>query len=110
LATIRMIAHPPVMDPTPGEPVHVQVVASAPMLRVGLERATLAAGLQLANPEAPTAIGLHSADTLPTRATVDLSVGANVVTIALTAVPDRETWMAVWELLGELFDAAAKSP
>jgi hypothetical protein len=110
LATIRMIAHPPAMDPTPGDPVHVQVVASAPMLRVGLERAALAAGLQLANPEAPTAIGLHSADTLPTRAAVDLSVGANLVTIALTAVPDRETWTAVWELLGELFDAAAKSP
>jgi hypothetical protein len=41
---------------------------------------------------------------------VDLSVGANLVTIALTAVPDRETWTAVWELLGELFDAAARPP
>jgi hypothetical protein len=99
-----------VMDPTPGAPVRIQVVASAPMLRVGLERAALAAGLHLTNPEAPTAIGLHSADTPPTRAIVDLSVGANVVTIALRAVPDRDTWMAVWKVLGELFDEVAKSP
>jgi hypothetical protein len=98
------------MDPTAREPLRVQVVASAPLLRVGLERAALAAGLQLSNLQAPAAIGLHSADTPPTRATVDLSVGANLATITLTAVPDRETWTAVRELLGQLFDAAHAPP
>jgi hypothetical protein len=39
---------------------------------------------------------------------VDLSVGANLVTIVLTAVPDRQTWTAVWRLLAELVDTAAK--
>ncbi len=92
------------------EPVDVQVVASAPLLRAGLERATLAAGLQLTHSGAPAAIGLHSADTPPTCATVDLSVGANLVTIALTALPAQETWKAVWGLLSELFDAAAQPP
>jgi hypothetical protein len=39
-----------------------------------------------------------------TAASVDLSVGANQVTIALTAIPDPETWTVVWTLLAELFD------
>jgi hypothetical protein len=98
------------MDPVARQPVSVQVVASAPLLRAGLERAALAAGLQPTHSEAPAAIGLHSSDTAPTRATVDLSVGANLVTIALTAVPGRETWTAVWGLLAELLDSAAESP
>ena len=55
-------------------------------------------------------IGLHSSDIAPTHAAVDLSVGANLVTIALTAVPGPETWAAVWGLLAELFDTAAESP
>jgi len=92
------------MDLTAREPIHVQVVASAPLLRAGLERAVLAAGLQPTHSGVPAAIGLHSADTPPTRATVDLSVGANLVTIALMAPPERLVWTAVWELLGELFD------
>jgi hypothetical protein len=93
------------------EPAHVQIVASAPLLRAGLERAALAAGLQPTHSEAPAAvIGLHSSDTAPTHATVDLSVGANLVTITLTAAPRPETWSAVWGLLAELFDIAAESP
>jgi hypothetical protein len=99
------------MEPSPSQPVRAHVVASAPLLRVGLERAALAAGLQPARPEeAPTVIGLHSADTPPTGATVDLSVGANQVTIAVTAIPDHQTWTAVWQLLGELLDGEDRSP
>jgi hypothetical protein len=86
------------------------VVANAPLLRVGLERAALTAGLLLTSDQAAAAIGLHPADTAPTDASTDLSVGANQVTIALTAIPNRETWMAVWVLLGELFDVAAEAP
>jgi hypothetical protein len=98
------------MDRAPGAPIHASVVANAPLLRVGLERAALTAGLLLTSDQAAAAIGLHPADTAPTDASTDLSVGANQVTIALTAIPNRETWMAVWVLLGELFDVAAEAP
>lgn len=95
------------VDQTASQPVRAQILASAPLLRAGLERAALAAGLQLTEEAQPT-IGLHSSDTGPTRATLDLSVGANLVTIVLTAVPDRQTWTAVWRLLAELVDTAAQ--
>jgi hypothetical protein len=86
------------------------VVASAPLLRAGLERAALVAGLQLASEQAAGAIGLHTPDTAPTNASVDLTVGANHVTIAFTALPEPATWAAVWALLAELFDAVAEPP
>jgi hypothetical protein len=86
------------------------VVASAPLLRAGLERAVLTAGLQLTSDQAAAAIGLHPADTVRSDASVDLSVGANQVTIALSSVPTREIWMAVWVVLGELFDVAGETP
>jgi hypothetical protein len=41
---------------------------------------------------------------------MDLSVGANHVTITLTAIPKPQTWSAAWALLPELFDAVAPSP
>jgi hypothetical protein len=105
LATIPRSRHPLWMDHTASEPVRVQVVATAPLLRAGLERAALAAGLRLTNSEASAAIGLHTPDTAPTDANINLSVGANQVTIALTAIPEREIWRVVWTLLAELFDA-----
>jgi hypothetical protein len=98
------------MDRSPGGPIHALVVASVPLLRVGLERAVLAAGLQLTSEKAVAAIGLHSPDMAPTGIGMDLSVGANQVTIALTAIPEPETWSAVWALLPELFDAVAEAP
>ena len=93
------------MHPVPGAPLRVLVVASAPLLRVGLERAVLATGLQLTSDTTGAAIGLHSADTAPTETGMDLSVGANQVTIILTAIPTPEIWSAAWVLLPELFDA-----
>jgi hypothetical protein len=98
------------MDRSLGPPIRALVVASAPLLRVGLERAVLAAGLELASEEAVAAIGLHTADTAPTGTGMDLSVGANQVTITLTAIPEPETWSAAWALLTELFDAVSPSP
>ena len=92
------------MDPVPRAPIRVLVVASAPLLRVGLERAVLAAGLQPTSDKTGAAIGLHSADTAPTETGMDLSVGANQVTIALTTIPEPPTWSAAWALLPELFD------
>jgi len=86
------------------------IVASAPLLRAGLERAVLAAGLQPTRDTAVAAIGLHTADTAPTGTGMDLSVGDNQVTIVLTAIPKRETWTAAWMLLGELFDTATEAP
>jgi hypothetical protein len=86
------------------------VVANVPLLRVGLERAVLTAGLQLTSDQTAAAIGLHPADTAPTDASMDLSVGANHVTITVTAIPRRETWMAVWVLLSELFDVPGEAP
>ena len=97
------------MDRAPGAPIHALVVANAPLLRVGLERAVLTAGLQLTSDQTAAAIGLHPADTAPTDASMDLSVDANQVAITLTAIPRRETWMAVWVLLGELLDVAAEA-
>jgi hypothetical protein len=41
---------------------------------------------------------------------MDLSVGANQVTIALTAIPEPETWRAAWALLAELLDTGSPSP
>jgi hypothetical protein len=98
------------MHPLPGAPIRVLVVASAPLLRVGLERAVLAAGLQPTSDKTGAAIGLHTADTAPTQTGIDLSVGANQVTITLTAIPKPQTWSAAWALLPELFDAVAPSP
>ena len=98
------------MDPVPGAPLRVLVVASAPLLRVGLERAVRAAGLQPTPDKTIAAIGLHTADTAPTQTGTDLGVGANRVTVALTAIPEPPTWSAVWALLAELFDRAAPSP
>jgi hypothetical protein len=85
-------------------------MASAPLLRAGLERAVLTAGLQPTSDTAVAAIGLHTADTAPTRTAMDLSVGANQVTIALTAIPEPEIWRAVGALLPELFDAVSEAP
>jgi hypothetical protein len=98
------------MDRAQGAPIHASVVANAPLLRVGLERAALTAGLQLTSDQTAAAIGLHPADTAQTDASMDLSIGANQVTITLTAIPTRETWIAVWVLLGELFDVAVEAP
>jgi hypothetical protein len=98
------------MDRASRAPIHVVVVASAPLLRAGLERAVLAAGLQLTSDHAVAAIGLHPLDTSPTSTRLDLSVGANQVTIALSAIPQRELWSAVWTLLFELFDAVTETP
>jgi hypothetical protein len=84
--------------------VRVQVVASAPLLRVGLERAALAAGFEVSDGPGRAAIGLHSADVGPTGAGVDLSVGANTVTVVLNALPDPKSWTAMLALLDELFD------
>jgi hypothetical protein len=64
------------MHRVPGAPIRVLVVASAPLLHVELERAVLAAGLQPTSNKTGAAIGLHSADTAPTGAGMDLSVGA----------------------------------
>jgi hypothetical protein len=97
------------MDRAAGAPIHALVVANAPLLRVGLERAVLTAGLQLTSDQTAAAIGLHPADTAPTDASMDLSVDANQVAITLTVIPRRETWMAVWVLLGELLDVAAEA-
>ena len=96
------------MDRAPRAPIHVVVVASAPLLRAGLERAVLAAGLQLTSDRAAAAVGLHPPDTAPTGTHLDLSVDANQVTIALAAIPERELWSAVWTLLGELFDVVTE--
>jgi hypothetical protein len=59
---------------------------------------------------AQAAIGLHTADTAPTETGMDLSVGANGITIALTAIPEPPTWSAVWALVAELFDRVGPSP
>jgi hypothetical protein len=98
------------MDPVPGTPIRVLVVASAPLLRVGLERAVRVAGLQPTSDKTGAAIGLHTADTAPTETGMDLSVAANQVTIALTAIPEPPTWSAVWALIAELFDRVTPSP
>jgi hypothetical protein len=98
------------MHPAPGAPIRALVVASAPLLRVGLERAVLAAGLELTGEKAAAAIGLHTVDTAPTETGMDLSVGANQVTIALTAIPEPDTWRAAWALLAELLDTVSPSP
>jgi hypothetical protein len=97
------------MNRRTGRSVRAHVEAGAPLLRVGLEQAALAAGLQLTGPDASVVIGLRSPDTGPTGATVDVSVEANLVRITLTAVPDRRTWMSLWALLGQLFDSAKES-
>jgi hypothetical protein len=98
------------MHPTPAAPIRALVVASAPLLRVGLERAVLAAGLQLTSEQAVAAIGLHTPDTTPTETGMDLSVGANQVTFALTTIPEPQTWSAAWVLLAELLDPISPSP
>jgi hypothetical protein len=98
------------MDHVQGAPIRVLVVASAPLLRVGLERAVRVASLQPTSDKTGAAIGLHTADTAPTQTGLDLSVGANRVTIALTAIPEPPTWSAVWALVAELFDRVTPSP
>jgi hypothetical protein len=98
------------MHPVPRAPIRVLVVASAPLLHVGLERAVLAAGLQPTSDKTSAVIGLHTADTAPTQTGMDLSVGANQVSINLTAIPKPQSWNAAWALLGELFDTATEVP
>jgi hypothetical protein len=98
------------MHPVPGPPIRVLVVASAPLLHVGLERAVLATGLQLTSDKTGAAIGLHTVDTASTETGMNLSVGANQVTITLTAIAKPQTWSAAWALLPELFDAVIPSP
>jgi hypothetical protein len=98
------------MHPMPGAPLRVLVVGSAPLLQVGLEHAVLAAGLLPTSDKTDAAIGLYTADTAPTGTGMDLCVGANQVTITLTAIPKPQTWNAAWALLPELFDAVAPSP
>jgi hypothetical protein len=91
----------------PEAPVRAQVTAAALLIRVGLEQAALAAGLQLSGTEGSAAIGLRTPDTGPTDATLDVRVEANLVRISLTALPDQRTWTALLALLGQLLDTVA---
>jgi hypothetical protein len=85
-------------------PVGARVVAAAPLLQAGLERAARAAGLRIAGREETATIGLRSPNTGPTHAVVDICADATHVTITLAAVPDPETWSRLLALLHELLD------
>ena len=74
------------------------------------ERGFLAASLQLTSEQAVADIGLHTPDTALTDATIDVSAGANQVTIALTHPARARDRRTVWALLAELFDAVAEAP
>jgi hypothetical protein len=84
-------------------PVGARVVASAPLLQAGLERAARAAGLRVGVEEQAT-IGIRSPNAGPTHAAVDVCADATQVTITLAAVPDPETWSRLLALLHQLVD------
>jgi hypothetical protein len=84
--------------------VGARVVAAAPLLRAGLERAARAAGLRVAAGEEPATIGLRSSNAEPAHAEVDVCADARQVTITLAAVPDPKTWSSLLALLHELLD------
>jgi len=92
------------MSEASGGPVGARVVAAAPLLQAGLERAARAAGLRIAGRKETAAIGLRSPDSGPTPAAVDICADAAQVTITLAAVPDPETWSRLLALLHELLD------
>lgn len=95
------------MAETTGVAIGVRVVAAAPLLRAGLERAALAAGLRVADTAAAATIGLRSPNTGPTHAVVDVCADADHVTITLAAAPDPETWARILALLHELLDTSS---
>jgi hypothetical protein len=85
-------------------PVGARVVASAPLLQAGLERAARAAGLRVAGGEEMATIGIRSPNAGPTHTAVDVCADATQVTITLAAVPDPETWSRLLALLHQLVD------
>jgi hypothetical protein len=85
-------------------PAGARVVAAAPLLQAGLERAARAAGLRIAAGEETATIGLRSPNAGPTHAAVDICADAADVTITLAAVPDPDTWSRLLVLLHELLD------
>jgi hypothetical protein len=85
-------------------PVGARVVAAAPQLQAGLERAALGAGLRVADGDETATIGLRSPNVRPAHATLDVCADADRVTITLAAVPDPETWSKLLALLKELLD------
>jgi hypothetical protein len=95
------------MSEARGVRIGARVVAAAPLLRAGLERAALAAGLRVADTAEAATIGLRSPDTGPTHAMVDVCIDADHVTIALATVPDPETWARILALLNELLDTSS---
>ncbi len=107
MAAFRLPRHDQSMSETRGVPIGVHVVAAAPLLRAGLERAALAAGLRVADTAEAAAIGLRSPNTGPTHAVVDVCADADHVTITLAAVPDPETWARILALLYELLDTSS---
>jgi hypothetical protein len=84
--------------------VGARVVAAAPLLQAGLERAARAAGMRVAARGEPATIGLRSPDAGPAHAAVDVCADATHVTVTLAAVPDPETWRRLLALLHELLD------
>jgi hypothetical protein len=88
-------------------PIGAHVVAGAPLLQAGLERAALAVGLRVADGEEMATIALRSPNAGPTNAAVDVCADADHVTITLTAVPDSETWSRLLALLQELLDSTS---
>jgi hypothetical protein len=95
------------MSEITGVPIGVRVVAAAPLLRAGLERAALAAGLRVADTAEAVTIGLRSPNTGSIHAVVDVCADADHVTITLAAVPDPETWARILALLHELLDTSS---
>jgi hypothetical protein len=90
-----------------GVPIGAHVVAAAPLLRAGLKRAALAAGLRVTDTAEAATIGLRSPNTGPTHLVVDVCVDADHVTITLAAVPDPEAWARTLALLRELLDTSS---
>jgi hypothetical protein len=104
LAASATPGHDRQMSEASSGPVGARVVAAAPLLQAGLERAARAAGLRVAAGGETATIGLRSPNAGPAHAAVDVCADATHVTITLAAVPDPETWSRLLALLHELLD------
>jgi hypothetical protein len=84
------------------EPASVRIVASRPLLRAGLERLAVGAGVAVAERSEPVDLVLRSADDPPDGSTVDVTIIDGAIVVTCFTMPDK----AVWDALGRIVSYA----
>lgn len=109
LVVVTRTGHARPVYKRPSDADFVTVRAGVPLLRAGLERMVLRAGLGLVGSEADARVVVRTLDHSPSAALLDVCVADGSVTLTLHAAVDSALWDALPGLVGLLLDSAAES-